>query len=271
MNACKIFWWAFVIQWLFPFFLQADDLYLYHSARSLALGKATVAQNAEWDSPASLITFENRLGCLIGYQNNYFMKQLSTYRLGLSYRFDWLESRVQLSRFGYETYNETLLSLNLSKQLSEHWLIGIRLNGLVIQYPEGKRSSYLSPEAALSFFFTRWGIAAHVANLRYTVWQRGESVSVLPAVYRIGFFGRPLPELLLTGELFKSSLAPFSGRAGIEYLPLKTFSLRLGFYTSPFVPSIGVGWKYRKFGIDTSFSWHSVLGISSALQIAFYL
>ena len=57
---------------------------------------------------------------------------------------------------------------------------------------------------------------------------------------------------------------------GIEYSPLETLYVRLGFRTNPTEFSFGVGLKLKSnLNIDIGSHWHQVLGFSPGLGLSY--
>lgn len=266
--------WGLLTLWVLSIGVNpswARDLLLYQTSRSLAMGGAAWVVDADWGSPSTLVAAEQRWAFHLGYQNQYALKQLSTYRLAVAYRFPWMENRLHLSRFGYDLYNETLLSYNMSKQLARGWAVGLRINAFSLHFPD--RSDYysLSPEVSFTYSHQRqWGVSGHWVAPFDVNWHQDDFSDLLSPIYRLGGYYR-IKNCVTAIALSHSRQQPFSAGWGIEYLPMPSLPLRLGISTAPFLPSAGIGWHWGKGSIDASFSWHTVLGVSSSIQLTWTL
>ncbi len=252
--------------------LKSNELLIYRSARSLALGGASVALPNEWDAPSSFATTNHHFAVQLGYHNQYTLSELSTYRLGVAYAFPFMETRFHLSRFGFQSYNETLISCNFSKRLFKNLSLGIRINYLSLYFPEATRVSILSPELALAYQQNeKWGITFHTHPPLAIFWKPEAYNYQIPTFYRLGMYGNISDITCIVLEISKKNDKSFHSGIGAEFHPLPSLPIRLGISLPPFIPSIGIGWEYQRIQLDASFAWHSTLGISSAIQFSYSL
>ena len=55
----------------------------------------------------------------------------------------------------------------------------------------------------------------------------------------------------------------------MEYMPFDDFKIRMGLRTTPLQPSLGVGYHIAGFNVDIGMVYHSVLGVSMGIGVAF--
>lgn len=248
---------------------QAFESDHYVNARSYSMGK-TASLLPGFNNPAASAFFSSR-HLSFEYLNRYGIKELSTFAVTVNYPNNYLNTGLYLSRYGFNAYNETLVGLNFYKRLSPLISLGGRVNYLGIHYSDqepavaavtGDVGLLLHPAEKLNVSFL-------VINpLRTEIKMEDESAE-LPNVLTMGISYQPEKRFLLTAEMEKDFSFPVIYKLGMEYSPIKQFSVRTGMWTKPFTPSFGVGLNLIPFHIDLAFSSHPVLGFNSCCALQF--
>jgi len=84
----------------------------------------------------------------------------------------------------------------------------------------------------------------------------------LPTVIRFGLSYLWGGKLRSNTEIEKDLDRPFSGRLGLEYLPLKQLQIRGGIGTGPVIAAFGIGLSIGILQLDLASVYHQVLGFS---------
>ena len=100
--------------------------------------------------------------------------------------------------------------------------------------------------------------------------QKMENVYVSTTVLKSGFSYQPSKKLQLLGEIEKSLMQAIVYKAGVEYKPVESFSLRLGSSLNRRSISFGVGYQLKSvLTVDIGSTWQQVLGWSPHVGILY--
>jgi hypothetical protein len=232
-------------------------------ARMLALGNIKSLSRG-LSNPACLAFREQKeLGASV--YNRFGMKELNTMSIYTLLPNRAIDAGVLLSTYGYEDYRLLQGRVNLAKKLSSSFSIGTNLtcvNENSILEPESK--NYFSADAGLYYRINESFEAAFITeNLLHTS-------NPLPVICSLGISCRLLPDcfvLIETDYDFSKSLAV---KTGIEYEIDGQFSVRAGFKTRPKTPSLGFAYTGIQWKTEVAFLLHPVLGLSSAIGMAYF-
>lgn len=210
----------------------------------------------------------------LNYLNRFGLKELSTFSAAFYCPNPWLNGALYLSRYGFSEYNETRISMNLSRRLAEKWALGVRIN-----YDRMHYSAVYSDQHVVTADVGVWiepvkdklNLAFVVCNpLQRAVTPEGdEEEEPFPVVFLWGASYRLHSQFLLLGEFEKREDASLQCKLGVEYQPFSVFSLRAGVQSTPFSPCFGVGWQHKSFHLHIGFSHYAQLGFQSACGLQF--
>lgn len=207
------------------------------------------------------------------YFDPYGMKELGTVSAGLSMPNRLLPFGVHIASFGYEKYRESMFRLSASKRLSGMWSLGVSVQYVLLQSEifeqDGQRLS------------ADLGVALRPTD----EWMFGLSVLHCPAA-SIGSDevndARLTPFTVVSGARYMVAEGmelsaggvyrrgePFVCSVGVEYVPLTHFQLRAGVKSAPFSPSLGVSYSLIGLTLDTAICYHTVLGTSVGIGLAY--
>jgi hypothetical protein len=232
-------------------------------ARALALGNIK-ALSRNLSNPAYL-PFKGRKEFGASVYNRFRMKELNTMSIYTMIPNRMIDAGFLFSTYGYDEFRLLQGQASLAKKLSSCFSIGmnlIYLNENSILEPESK--SYLSAGVGLYYRINESFEAAFtMENLLHTN-------SPFSTLYNAGILYRLLPTcnvLIETGSDFGKY---FDVKAGIEYEIAGQFAVRAGFKTQPKTPSIGFAYAGTQWKTEVAFLLHPVLGVSSAISIAYF-
>lgn len=174
---------------------------------------------------------------------------------------------VSTNFYGYKYYNETKIGLAYARNFNRKVSIGIQFDYLRVAGFELGNRSFFTIEAGMQY--KPWKvltIGAHVYNpIPYKV-AKGFG-DRLPTILKFGLGYEPSPKVLLAAEYEQDIHYKPRFKGGVEYRPIKYFTVRGGVQTTPFSPSLGVGVNVVGLNMDVSGSYHPVLGFTP--QVSF--
>lgn len=257
---------------VFPYFLsicKALDVYQYIDAKAYSMGN-TLSVLPGFANPASC-SFTTVRSASLQYVNRYGVKELSTYAGLINLPNKYLNTGLYMSRFGFNAYHETMVSVNVYKKLSSYLGLGIRINYLNLHYSDketnkslvtGDIGVYIKPVKHLI-------LSVLAVNPLRTGIKIGKNKYDTSIILSVGVSYEIAKYFLVTGELEKDFLYPAIVKLGMEYIPIKQLSIRAGMYAKPFTPSFGLGINISPFVIDLAFNRHPVLGFYSCCGLLF--
>lgn len=269
--AMKKYWFILLAGVVFPLFagenLRVPDI------RALGMGGNGVTLSSVYN-PA-LLEFSPQSMVRLEYFNRYALKELGTVNGSIQYPNRFLSAALYLSSFGYDQYRQNRVRMALAKRLNPHWSVGV-----AFQYTWIQSELYTETPARLS---TDIGMVYSLIDKLLI----GISVSDLPSVriaskdieikelttYEIqtGFNYEIINNLLITAFVSWNEMHQVRGGFGMEYVAWERFQVRAGVQTGPFLPCLGAGFKWKRFGMDAVALWHPVLGISSGVGLSYLL
>ena len=232
-------------------------------ARSLALGN-TKALSQNLSNPAYL-SFTNQKEFGASVYNRFGMKELNTMSAYCLVPNRTIDAGFLFSTYGYEEYRLLQGKISLAKKLSSNFSIGTNvtyLNENSMLEPESK--NYLSADIGLYYRINELLEAAFTSeNLLHTS-------NSFQSFCNVGILYRLLPDCNILLETASDFNEYFEVKAGIEYKIAGQFVVRTGFRSQLKVPSIGFAYVGTQWKTDIAFLLHPVLGLSSAIGIAYF-
>jgi hypothetical protein len=230
--------------------------------RSFSLGNVHALSN-EVLNPAS-ISFSKQKQAGISIMNRFGMKELNSANIYLKYPNQWVGVGLKLSTFGYEDYRIIQSQASLAKKLTNKFSLGVQLAYI-------NESSIL--EDSSNHFITSGVSIYYVMNEQIALTILGENIlhsfkQNLLTVYG-GMKYEPIENTTILLEASYGKEALFNFSIGFEYEIFDQLTLSTGFRTNPKMPSLGLAYKWNQWRVETGFSLHPQLGISSMVGINF--
>ncbi len=255
----------------FPFW-AFSQLVFPLGARYNGVGNATVAL------PDVFSVFSNP-ACLTGLQasslglytdHRYNMSGMNN--VALSYCHVQKEARVAagIGRYGDELLNQTRAEIgfaykirlvSLGGGIGYHQLAVAELNtawNVLFQF------------GGMAEITPKLRYAAHIYNVTRAKTDRLSS-SYYPVVMSTGISYLVAKQVLLLAEVEKSSLYPVNFKVGIEYTPSRFLVLRTGVNSAPSQGFLGLGIKWKGYGLDYALAFQNRLGNVHSLSLLFFL
>jgi hypothetical protein len=193
------------------------------------------------------------------------IKELDTRAIFLLLPNRFIDAGLQLSSFGFENYGLTQVQASFAKQLSTNFSVGTNLVYL-------NENSFLEPENR-DFFAADAGIFYRTENslsLGFTAENLLHTDSQFPTVCNAGVGYEIIKNCTVFFEGSYNFQKDFHVSAGIEYLIETQFAVRGGWRNNPKTPSLGAAYIGKQWKAETAFLLHPVLGLSSAVGIAYF-
>ena len=247
---------------------------LPHGSRSAALGSALVAlAGNEWavfSNPALLRTIQGRLVSLSYAPQPFELRELA--RAAASY----IEPTsigtfsISASRFGFELYRETRLSLSFSDDLTDIVKGGLSLNYYSLSIQNYGSAASFGVDIGLIVEISdalRWGFAAFNLNAP-TI---GAAKEKLPQMFSTGVSFEPVRDAVIVASIVKDIRYVAEFHFGVEYTLVDMLSLRAGTTSDPNTLNAGVGIFYSFMRLDYAFSSHYELGVTHQFSVSLHL
>lgn len=228
------------------------------------------ASDYSYVNPANL-SFSKDKKVEIGYFNEYELMQLSTYNVVYQQPSKTIDISVLMSYYGYENYNEMSCGLNVGKLLNRYISLGIRIAYFRLDYIDNQNTiGLLTADIGLRYIpVDNIEFSCLLINPFRVSYTAVDNVYNLP-VSLIGGVKLVLTEYLNSyTEVRRNVDNTLNYKVGMEGVFYDKFFIKGGIITDPLIPTLGVGLKTRHIHIDTFFSWHQVLGISSGICLGF--
>ena len=205
------------------------------------------------------------------YANPYGISELSTSSANLFFKSKVIDYGLAISQFGYEKYNESRLSVNVSKKLSTKLSLGVRLNyfSMLMATEEGRKSTMSSDIGFLVVPLPKLSIGLSASNFIQTAYTTSRGEFELPLTLRTGANFQLFKDLLLVSEIEKEITNDPILKIGCEYLPINEVSLRIGLLSNPSRPTFGVGYSPGRFSFDVASVYHVVLGFHTQFSMQY--
>jgi hypothetical protein len=237
------------------------------SARTMALGNASVALADEWsahNNPAGLAWMK---GSWIGVAGDRYPGLVGADRsaatIGLGGRLGGISASV--FRFGDDLYNEHLIGVAYANKL------GLASLGSRVERIQYRAEGY---ETVVAWGLTigtraqitdRVAVAGYASNINRPHFPDGRS---LPVRVAAGFAWLPSEKVLICGELEKIADREPIIKTGVELSPIKKVKFRTGFNVFPYALYGGIGLRTWKVNIDYAVSFSFALAYSHQVSIA---
>lgn len=242
-------------------------------ARSAGMANASVALNDLWamhHNQAALVGLE-QAGVAAYYENRFLLSNLNLQAatavlptpkagvFGISY-----------SRFGNKLFNQSRYGFAYAKRLWKFLSVGLQLSYLNTTLAEdyGTRHSFIAEIGLLSQVTPKLRLGFHAFNLTRTQLANDFDERV-PMNFRLGAqydFSKKV-RIAIEGE--KDLELPAVFKAGVEYLPVEQFAIRVGVGTAPFHADFGLGLRLKFLHFDIAGSVHPVLGFSPKASLSY--
>jgi hypothetical protein len=248
---------------LFSLSVQAIGELISTDARSYDLGSLH-ALSRESLNPAYL-SFHTNPQISVSVLNQFEIKELNTFYVAGKYPNPYVDAGLTFSHYGYADYRIVQAQSGFAKKILPGFAIGLNL----IYFQESSIleehvQNHLSSDIALYYQLNSSVAFAFLAtNLLHTFPGRIEN-------FYAGMSYEAVKNCVFLVETHYDINRYFNLSLGLEYELAEKFNIRTGIQTGIKTPSFGVGFKQNQWTIDTGFSLHPVLGVSSIIGVNYH-
>ena len=243
-------------------------------SRAAAMGGALVALTGnEWSvfsNPAALRTIGGRTVSVFYAPQPFGLKELAHGAVSYIEPTSLGVFAASATRFGFELYRETRLSLSYSNEIGGVVKGGINLNHYSLSIQNYGSASTIGVDVGVLVDVSdeiSWGFAAFNLNAP-TI---GSAKEKLPQVFSTGITFTPVREATLAASVVKDIHFPAELHIGVEYSLMEMIALRAGTTSDPNTLNAGLGIHYSFVKLDYALSSHNELGITHQFSLSLNL
>ncbi|MEQ1553043.1 MAG: hypothetical protein ABL929_02625 [Ferruginibacter sp.] len=176
---------------------------------------------------------------------------------------------VQINYAGFANFNEQKVGLSYARNLGSKVDIGVQFNYYGYKVPAYTNASAINFEAgAVVHLSEKLNAGVHVYSPVGGKLDKGGNEK-LASAYKLGLGYDASDNFYISSEIIKEENQTVNITSGIQYHFQKQFFARAGFRSDNNTGYAGIGFKYSKFRIDVSSSFHSQLGVSPGFLIIY--
>jgi hypothetical protein len=245
---------------------------LIASGRFSAMGKASVAvqgTEAIFSNPSNLWGIDKKT-VLLASEWRYGVENLRPISVGFIAPSKSSVLGFSYQNFSFESWHDHTLGVAYARKLMSKLDVGIHLKYQRIKVPSYESQNVLGFDIGFNTLI--------VNNLRLGFLIQNpfpfklNLTETVPSLLRLGLAYQVNINVLLSLETAKSLSYPTTFRFGLEYKFDKKWVLRGGFESYPAAFSFGLGAILSdNFKIDLAMSNHSVLGLTPAVSLAYFI
>lgn len=220
-------------------------------------------------NPSSIATLPN-IQSFVFIDQRFGLKELSSYSAAIAIPLSSGSFGLSLNRFGYNLYNENLISLSYARQLFTNLSIGGSVEYNYFSIPEygskGQIGFQLGINSTISSSTTLY---FSIKNPNRPLINETDR---LPSFFNLGATYSPSKQLVLRAELNKTLDFKEDIRFGVEYFPSPKVVIRAGGHTYPAQFSFGFGiLPYESIVIEASSKYDTRLGFLPGIGLSYGL
>lgn len=248
----------------------------FNFPKSLSTAETSVADERRWSgfhNPAALA--HEALPRIQALVHSYIhITALNTKSLSVSYPFQWANTGLAISSFGFQYYNETHVGLAFARNFADRLSMGLQFNYFSLYN--------MAVDSRMGILFPQTGITVRIAPTlvlgvhTFNPFQASLRSVILtkrvPSIFSTGISKNFSSNFILRLQADKELQSPYRTAMAFEYWPLPEWNFRLGFYNQQvLVPCFGFHIQLRSFSVDFGAELHPILGVNTLLGVAFCL
>lgn len=215
------------------------------------------------------VGFEKQLTALLMYESKFMVKELAMMSAGLVIPARIVNLGISYRQFGIGVFRDSKFGLALTRTFGENVSAAVQFSYFSEKIPETREPMRaLTLEAGcLVKLSERITGGIHLFNpVKSSIKTPGGDLS-MPFRFRLGEVWYISQQLLWSCEVEKDTSRRWQIKSGMEFKPVRRFSIRAGVTGRPFQPTAGAGFHFGHFGFDIAFSYHGHLGFAPAAGI----
>ncbi len=245
---------------------------IHLSTESIAQGGTGVASKGTsslFANPAGVASIRD-LSLAVNYFIPYFIPELSNQKLSLAFPTKYGNIYSSINRYGYQQYNENIVTIGFAKNISPHFSLCFQLNLQYNQVAESGNGQQLfscagiqfNPHPSLCIGFVAFN--PEKASIKINNYK--EEIS---SYINLGIKWMAHSRFSISSEINKTINYNTITRFGIAYKINPFLTSRIGVYGKPVVYTLGMGLNIESLNIDIAMTNHQNLGVSSGIGISY--
>lgn len=215
----------------------------------------------------------NSLCINIQYRNHYFLPELGHAKLGVIVPAKKLNLGFYFEHYGLAAYSEFSAGVSFAKFFKPYFAFSLSAEyfGLYQSSEKGVLSSGMAHLSLMAFPAKGLSLGFSAYNISFSPLKSASGTQKLPVMMSIGAAYAYKQKLSVSVEAGKEIRGPVYYAAGIEYLPVKAFALRVGMsgQDAKVSPTAGFGFRIGAFGLDFGCRYDFDLGIIMGAGISY--
>jgi len=241
---------------------------------STSIAQTSVADSHSWSAFNNPAMLGNLNQSELGFQldNRCLLNELSTKSIQFAYSSELMNIGISYSYFGYSLYNEMIVGINLARNFSDKFSLGVQFNYFNSYFVASNTyKGAILPQIGLSVRFSpSFNIGFQTFNPLQTNIQAEYIVKRIPSVFSLGteyFFA---PEFVWRTQIDKEISSNYRFATGFDYQMLELIRIKLGFYGSDYlVPCLGLGFNSGRVKVDLNCELHPLLGLNTMVSLRY--
>lgn len=230
---------------------------------SVSFASTAWINNENTNLNPAILPFLKNYNVSLLHTNPYSLMELNYNQLSLNFKTICLNG----SLFGSDVYKEWLLSIGLGFKFSRSLSYGIKVKGMGVSIKGYGNRSIPGIDIGILYYNNRYGVGGVLSNLN----RPSIAGDFIPLRLSIGTFFNILKDINFGFDFVKEEGYRERILAGMEFLPISTFSIQVGLSTNPFLPSFGLAVSFKKLRISYGVRFHSQLGGTHLLSLGILL
>jgi hypothetical protein len=244
----------------------------YAGARSAGLAGNAVTLSDEWSALNNQagMAFSEGVRAGVFYESRFMMKELGDKGFAASVPVGPGAFGISFRSFGYNLFTTSRAGLAYGIRLSPKLSLGAQANYHRVRIAEGYGSTQtVSVEGGMIYRMNEnLTIAFHLFNpTRARLAEFNDER--MPGILKAGASYAFSQKVRILGEIRKPSDRKPTMAGAIEYQVADAVSLRAGAGANPGTTTFGIGWQFGHWRMDAATSYHTLLGFTPQISLAY--
>lgn len=241
------------------------------AGKGAAIGQTYIGLTDGWAaiSNSAALGWDSTYWVGIHHQNRFMLEELALSSVAARIPARPGAFGVGLSHTGYSQYSVSRADVSYGMRLSQKFVVGV---GLAYHHAhfagDYQDRDAITASAGMQYLPTKKVI---IGVFLYNPARASlDDKQTMPALLGLALTYMPNYQVLLAAQVDADTENGTSVRAGIEFRPIEIFAARLG-YSSGNIEGLtaGIGVNVKRFLVDVSICYHSVLGITPLFSLAY--
>ena len=256
----------FIILFLFIQLTSVGQNNFNSSAKSGGIGDCHTTLSGIWsmDGNISGATNIDRISLGISLENKFGLNELNNKTSLIAIPTNSGVFGLSIQQYGFNSYNENKIGLSFSKQLSNSFNSGIKINYYNTYIENLENNGFFSFEIGIQKDLNRHLIMGVHLNNPVNLTEN----NTLNNIISVGLLYKVNQKVIIYTEGENSDYREMSVKSGLEYEIIDRMFLRTGYNSKSNKNTFGFAYSYKKYSIDIATYHHATLGFSSQFSLS---